>query len=36
VRDAIDAFVTVYNPQTTPFEWTKQLVHSTRPSDKRA
>ena len=31
VRDAIDAFVQVYNPDATPFEWTKQVVHATRP-----
>ena len=30
VRDAIDAFVEVYNPDATPFEWTKQVVHATR------
>ena len=21
----------VYNPDATPFEWTKQVVHATRP-----
>ena len=36
VRDAIDAFVTVYNPAATPFEWTKDVVHPKRPSDKYA
>lgn len=28
VRDAIDAYITVYNPQATPFEWRKQVVHA--------
>ena len=32
VRDAIDAFVKVNNPKATPFEWTKEVVHPTRPS----
>ena len=32
VWDAIDAFVKVYNPKATPFEWTKEVVHPTRPS----
>ena len=36
VRDAIDAFVEVYNPDATPFEWTKQVVHATRPTFKYA
>ncbi len=36
VREAIDAFVKVYNPQATPFEWTKAVVHPTRPSYKYA
>jgi hypothetical protein len=25
---AIDEFVAVYNPQATPFEWRKEVVHS--------
>ncbi len=36
VREAIDAFVKVYNPNATPFEWTKEVVHPTRPSHKYA
>ena len=31
LREAIDRFVTVYNPTTAPFEWRKALVHSTAP-----
>lgn len=31
VRDAIDAFVKVYNPKATPFEWTKDVVHPPQP-----
>ena len=27
LRDAIDAFVKVYNEKATPFEWTKAVVH---------
>ena len=27
VRDAIDAFITAYNPAAHPFEWTKEVVH---------
>jgi len=27
VREAIDEFVAVYNPQATPFEWRKEVVH---------
>jgi len=36
VRNAIDAFVTAYNPKATPFEWTKEVVHPTRPSHNDA
>lgn len=36
VRDAIDAFVRVYNQDATPFEWTKQVVFAKRPSVKYA
>jgi transposase len=32
LRDAIDAFVKVYNAKATPFEWTKAVVH---PSSTR-
>ena len=28
VRDAIDAYITAYNPKATPFEWRKAVVHS--------
>jgi transposase len=31
LRDAIDAFVKVYNQNATPFEWTKAVVHPTSP-----
>lgn len=31
LRDAIDAFVKVYNAKATPFEWTKAVVHPTSP-----
>ena len=31
LRDAIDAFVEVYNPKASPFEWTKTVVHQTKP-----
>lgn len=28
VRDAIDAYIKVYNPTATPFEWRKEVVHA--------
>jgi len=31
LRDAIDAFVKVYNPKAAPFEWTKAIVHQSQP-----
>ena len=31
LRDAIDAFVEVYNPRAAPFEWTKAVVHQSKP-----
>jgi transposase len=31
LRDAIDAFVAVYNETAAPFEWTKAVVHPTAP-----
>ena len=31
VRERIDAFVTAYNPEAHPFEWTKQVVFSKHP-----
>jgi transposase len=31
LRDAIDAFVKVYNPKAAPFEWTKAVVHQSKP-----
>jgi len=34
VRDAIDAYLTVYNPRATPFEWRKAVVHAV-PLQKR-
>jgi hypothetical protein len=27
VRNAIDAFITAYNPGAHPFEWTTEVVH---------
>jgi transposase len=32
LREAIDRFIAVYNPKAAPFEWTKAVVHATRPS----
>lgn len=34
VRDAIDAFIRVYNPRATPFEWRKAVVHSVAPQKR--
>ena len=31
LREAIDAFVKVYNPTAAPFEWTKAVVHQSKP-----
>ena len=31
LREAIDAFVEVYNEKAIPFEWTKAVVHPTGP-----
>jgi transposase len=31
VRDAIDRFISVYNPKAHPFEWTKEVVHPSAP-----
>ena len=31
LRNAIDAFVKVYNADATPFEWTKAVVHPSSP-----
>ena len=31
LRNAIDAFVQVYNPTAAPFEWTKAVVHQSKP-----
>jgi hypothetical protein len=31
LRDAIDRFVTAYNKQAAPFEWTKAVVHPNSP-----
>ncbi len=30
IRDAIDAFIDVYNPEAAPFEWRKDSVHQVR------
>lgn len=34
VRDAIDAYIKVYNPKATPFEWRKAVVHSVAPQKR--
>ena len=36
LREAIDAFIAVYNPQAVPFEWTKREVRSVEPKYKYA
>ena len=36
LREAIDAFITVYNPQAVAFEWTKREVWSVEPKHKYA
>ena len=36
LREAIDAFIAAYNPQTAPFEWTKREVRSVEPKHKYA
>jgi transposase len=36
LREAIDAFIAAYNPQATPFEWTKQEVRPVGPKYKYA
>jgi transposase len=36
LREAIDAFIAVYNPQAVPFEWTKREVRSVEPKHKYA
>lgn len=36
LREAIDAFIDVYNPQALPFEWTKREVRSVAPRYKYA
>ena len=36
VRDRIDAFITAYNQDAHPFEWTKQAVFSKHPRSKYA
>jgi len=36
LREAIDAFIAVYNPQAAPFEWTKREVRSVEPKHKYA
>ena len=36
LRQAIDAFIAVYNPQALPFEWTKREVRSVEPKHKYA
>jgi|SRR5579862_615336 len=36
VRQRIDDFITAYNPEAHPFEWTKQVVFSKHPRAKYA
>jgi transposase len=36
LREAIDAFIEIYNPQAVPFEWTKREVRSVAPKHKYA
>ena len=36
VRDQIDAFITAYNQDAHPFEWTKQVVFSKHPRSSYA
>jgi len=36
LREAIDAFIAVYNPLALPFEWTKREVRSVEPKHKYA
>jgi len=36
LRDAIDRFVKAYNTTAAPFEWTKAVVHPTRPKPSYA
>ena len=36
LREAIEAFVTAYNPKAHPFEWTKDIVHQGKLHDNYA
>lgn len=36
VRAAIDCFIDAYNDRAVPFEWTKEVVYSSRPKRKYA
>jgi transposase len=36
LREAVDAFITAYNPRAVPFEWTKREVKSVEPKHKYA
>ena len=36
IRERIDAFITAYNPEAHPFEWSKQVVFSKHPRAKYA
>lgn len=36
LREAVDAFITAYNPRAVPFEWTKREVRSVEPKHKYA
>jgi transposase len=36
LREAIDRFISAYNPTAHPFEWTKQVVHPKSPEQRYA
>jgi transposase len=36
IRDAIDRYIAVYNPDATPFEWRKTVVHPVAPKRRYA
>lgn len=36
VRDAIDRFIAAYNPKAHPFQWTKEVVHPSKPKRRYA
>jgi hypothetical protein len=32
LREAIDRFIAAYNPKAAPFEWSRAVLHASRPS----